>query len=451
MPADEAEVLGVLRTHAEERIRPIGSLHAWSEVAATGGIAVDMRRINHVRVEFDEDGAPTRVHVGAGCTIKRLLAEMHRQGRATLPSLGLIAQQTVAGATATGTHGSGRHSMSQHVLAARVATFDAQTNEPTIRIVSAGAELEAVRCSLGLLGVITELTLLARPQYNVLETFRRYESLAPVLAAEAAHPIQQFYLVPWTWRFYAQHRSETADTRSGSAPLYRAYWIVVLDTGMHLLILFLLRVLKSPRLLRGFFRKLVAWFVPTGWAVVDRSDRQLIMNHHWFRHVEIELFVEREQLEGALDFTADVLRFLGGEALSPGAAEILEQWGALEPARRMQGQYTHHYPICVRRVLPDQTLISMSSGAVEARYAISLISYEAPDAREPFMALAGLLSDVMGNAFSARPHWGKVCPLDRVDAERLYPRLSEFRELVHGFDPSGRFRNPWTERVLGLD
>jgi hypothetical protein len=31
-----------------------------------------------------------------------------------------------------------------------------------------------------------------------------------------------------------------------------------------------------------------------------------------------------------------------------------------------------------------------------------------------------------------------------------YPRFGDFRALADRFDPDGRFRNAWTERVLGL-
>ena len=44
------------------------------------------------------------------------LAEL-AESKHTLPSLGLIDEQTVAGATATGTHGSGRNSLSHYVQA----------------------------------------------------------------------------------------------------------------------------------------------------------------------------------------------------------------------------------------------------------------------------------------------------------------------------------------------
>jgi alditol oxidase len=50
----------------------------------------------------------------------------------------------------------------------------------------------------------------------------------------------------------------------------------------------------------------------------------------------------------------------------------------------------------------------------------------------------------------ARPHWGKVFTAERSAVAPLYPRFEDFRDLAHRMDPTGKFRNAYTERVLGL-
>jgi hypothetical protein len=115
------------------------------------------------------------------------------------------------------------------------------------------------------------------------------------------------------------------------------------------------------------------------------------------------------------------------------------------------GTYVHHYVICVRRVLPDDTLISMTSGDQQPRYALSLISYARPHRRKSFFAFADFLARSMAALFNARPHWGKVCPLDAAAMEKLYPGLGSVREVCRRLDPGRSFANEWTARVLGLD
>jgi xylitol oxidase len=52
-------------------------------------------------------------------------------------------------------------------------------------------------------------------------------------------------------------------------------------------------------------------------------------------------------------------------------------------------------------------------------------------------------------AFEARPHWGKLFAMTGADLARLYGRqLMRFRELIHDFDPLGKFRNAFLERCI---
>lgn len=171
VPRREADLLKILGDNRGKRIRAVGRLHSWSGAAVCEEILVDLRHLNFVRVQAN-DGPPT-VDVGAGCQIKRLLAELQRQGGFTLPSLGLITEQSLAGAISTATHGSGRHSLSHYVQSVRLAGYDPVTGEPVMRVIDQGAELQAARCSLGSLGIIAAVRMPIRRQYNVEEHFQR--------------------------------------------------------------------------------------------------------------------------------------------------------------------------------------------------------------------------------------------------------------------------------------
>ena len=112
------------------------------------------------------------------------------------------------------------------------------------------------------------------------------------------------------------------------------------------------------------------------------------------------------------------------------------------------GCYTHHYPICVRRVLVDDTLISMASGGDEPHYSLSFVSYDRPRERAGFFRFAAVLADTTSRLFAARPHWGKYCPIDTAAAERLYPQLPMFRQVCDEMDKDGVFRNEWVKGLF---
>jgi FAD/FMN-containing dehydrogenase len=432
-----------------QRIRVVGRLHSWSQAPVTDDVMIDLRHFDQVEVE---DRAGKRwVTAGGGCQIKRLLAELDRVDAGTLPSLGLITEQTIAGAIATATHGSGPHSMSHYVEEARLATYDAESGAPVIRVIRGGPELQAARCSLGAMGVIVSVSFWSRTQHRLEEHFRQYATLVEVLAKEDEYPLQQFYLMPWRWDFFAQHRRETAAPTGGWAVLYHWYFFLTFDVALHLVIVLLVRVLHSSGAIRFFLGHVAPRLVIQNWHVVDRSQDMLVMEHELFCHVEIEVFVKRTSISDALEFVVSLMKHFDGDdaAFDSATWGELKSRGLFQEIANARGSYTHHYPICIRRVLPDDTLISMTAGLDEPSYAISFISYARPRERSAFFAFAAILCKTIATLFDGRPHWGKICPLPAEEVARLYPRCAEFRDICAAFDPNGGFRSRWLER-LGL-
>ena len=449
-PADEQEVLEILDRHSGQSIRAVGRLHSWSEAILGDGVQLDLRRLDNVLLE--PDGEDFFATVGAGCQVKRLLKELNRGG-ATLHSLGLIDVQTIAGAISTGTHGSGRHSMSHYVEEVRIARYDESTGRAFIDELSAGEPLLAARCSLGSLGIILSVKIRCRAQYHIQEHFTESRRLEDVLAAEESYPLQQFYFIPWRWSYFIQHRREDTGKRSLLAKLYRLYWFGVMDYAMHLKILFLQRVVRSRRMIRFTFRRVVSTFLIRNWKVTDRSSSMLVMKHEAFRHIEIELFVPRDKLADALRFTKEVIEVAGGteSAMSDVNQQRIKDIGMQDALEELQDQYCQHYPICVRRVLPDDTLISMASGGDQDWYAVSFISYAKPARRAGFTLFSRFMARSMSQLFEARPHWGKISPLEASELTSLYPRFDTFRTVCKTFDPQGVFQNEWTTALLEAD
>ena len=449
-PANEQEVLEILDRHYGHSIRAVGRLHSWSEAVLGDGVQLDLRLLNDVLLE--QDGDQFVATVGAGCQIKRLLKELNRGG-ATLPSLGLITVQTIAGAISTGTHGSGRNSMSHYVEEVRLARYDESTGKAFIDELSAGDPLLAARCSLGSLGIILTVKIQCCAQYNVQEHFTEARRLEDVLAAEESYPLQQFYFLPWRWSYFIQHRCEDTRKRSFLAKLYRIYWFGVMDYGMHLKILFLERILRSRRMIRFIFSRIIPLFVIRKWKVIDRSSSMLVMKHEAFRHIEIELFVPRDQLAEALRFTKEVIEVAGrkNSKLSEVNQRRIDDIGMHNDLNELQNQYCQHYPICVRRVLPDDTLISMASGGDQDWYAVSFISYSRPARRAGFNLFSRFMARSMSQLFQARPHWGKIGPLEAGELTSLYPRFDTFRTICNKLDPQGFFQNEWTTALLDVD
>ncbi len=448
-PANEDELLQILARSRGRKIRVMGRLHSWSAAVETPDVLLDLRDFDSVEV-IEQAGAKF-ARVGAGTQVKRIVSELRRLGDRTLPSLGLIDEQSIAGAIATGTHGSGRNSLSHYVRAMRVVQFDGE-GKPYVRTIDSGEELLAARCSLGCMGIVVSVDLEIRPQYLIEEHFRQHKTLDEVIACEQEYPLQQFYQIPWKWNFIGQHRREVTGPEASKrySRLFGWYFHLIFDIGMHLIILSAL-ICRFRSLIKFLFRNIIPLFVIRNWRVIDRSERILTMQHEMFRHIEIEMFVRRSHLEGMLEWVQKLLQIASGEQ-DIDTSRFDEQLGVAGfqgEVDSLQGKYTHHYPICIRKVLPDETLISMTAGWDEPGYAVSLICYLHPHARDGFFQFARLLARSSIRMFGARAHWGKFNDIVADELLENYGNWARFAEQVGKADPTGVFHNDWAENLLG--
>jgi len=50
--------------------------------------------------------------------------------------------------------------------------------------------------------------------------------------------------------------------------------------------------------------------------------------------------------------------------------------------------------------------------------------------------------------FGARPHWGKLFATPPKELRHMYPMLPEFVDLLARYDPRGKFRNGFLDRLI---
>jgi hypothetical protein len=451
-PGSEQEVLDILQRHSHGHVRPVGAKHSWSDVAACGDVSLDMALFNHLHV-YETNGAQV-VRVGAGCRLQDLLARLHATSDRTLPTLGAITRQTISGAIATGTHGSGRPSLSHFVVGVRLAAYDPSTGQPKVFEYRDGDALKAARCGLGCRGVVLAVDLRTVPKYTVEETVVRHTSLAHVLSRYHDYALTQFLLMPYHWDYVAFERKPLAGRRlslseSLKALLFRLYYTVWVDVLFHL-------TLKGSLMAGSWAVKTFLTLGPhsliTGVQRVDDAAQVLTTGHHYFRHEEMEVFVAESRLGEAVEVLRCATEVFAGQArLVPTAMETkLRALGLYDELLRQRGTYTQHYPFFFRRVLPEDTLISMASSAEEPFYSISVFTYHKPGKRQEYYTYCSWLARCLTGLVGGRLHWGKHFPLGVAETAPVYPQLETFKQVCRHTDPRGVFRNGYTERVLGL-
>ena len=446
-PRNEDEVLEILERHRSERIRAIGSLHSWSDVAKVAGVTLDMSEFAEVRPYGK------KVQAGAGCTLQRLLEQLHSLSGRTLPTIGAINKQTIAGLISTATHGSGKPSLSHFVTAVRMAAYDG-AGKPKLFDYRSGSELRAARCALGRMGIILQVELATIPDYRVRETIRRFEDVGDALRLYELHPLTQFALVPHGWKVIAWERHRMPPGNSGrcaiKAAVFRFTNLVFVDFLFHVALKVCLFFGDAAvKALMKLMPSLLVIDVPR----VDRAEQVLTLRHDLFKHEEMEIFVPESKVLEAAALLRNALEIFAGDPVSvrEPIASQLSKAGVQDELLGYRGTYVHHYPVIFRRVLPEDALVSMAATSDEPWFSVSLFTYRAAGKRQAFYDLCSWCARAMHAVFGARLHWGKHYPrsLDAAATARVHPGLDEFKQIARACDPDGVFRNDFTDRVLG--
>ena len=450
-PASEAEVLDLLDRHQGDRIRALGSKHSWSDIAAGADVSLELSRMTSVE-PFVKDGSRF-VRVGAGCTLQKLLDKLHAATDQTLPTLGAIKKQTIAGAISTGTHGSGLQSLSHFVTNVRIAAYDS-AGRATIFEYQSGDELKAARCGLGCMGIILSVDLRTVPKYKVAETVRNHQNLNDILHVYMEQPLTQFVYTPYSWKWQAFERKAVGWPPSTPMAFvksrgFRIFYLVGLDILFHLGIL-ASRLAGSWAIKRFLSR--AHHLTIKQLERVDDAERVLTVKHHYFCHEEMELFVGESKLADAVEMLRSVTELFAGSAraVPAGIEQRLRAVGLYDELLAHRGQYVQHYPFFFRRVMPEETLVSMAASMTEPSYSISIFTYDRPGRRNQYYKFCSFLARALNRLVAARLHWGKHFPLQHADIAPLYPEMGRFRALCQRNDPAGVFRNRYTARVLGL-
>src|SRR5271156_7134674 len=170
-PGSEDELSAVVREASRQNlsIRVAGSGHSFTPIVATSGLLLSLTNMQGL-VSADLDSK--RVIVRAGTRIGDVGRALKRIGL-SLANQGDIDTQAIAGALSTGTHGTGiaLGCLSSQAVGMRLVQPDGSVLE-----IDGDRDTEtmaAAQVSIGMLGVISTITLQAISAYNLKETLWR--------------------------------------------------------------------------------------------------------------------------------------------------------------------------------------------------------------------------------------------------------------------------------------
>ncbi|MDP9189123.1 MAG: FAD-binding protein [Actinomycetota bacterium] len=390
-------------------VRAVGSGHSFTDVACTGGLMLDLHKLNRV---LDVDQGSGLVKVEGGIGLRTLSEAIWGYGLA-LENLGDIDRQSAAGAISTATHGTGSRFRN---LSALVAAMELVLPDGTLLELSEESDAEALRAarvSLGALGVIATLTLRTVPAF----TIRRVDSPMPL--EEALERIDdladgsdhfEFYVFPHTQRALLRSSERTDDPPRPRNAVREYGTEVVIENWVLGAIARLGR--RSPSRVPA-----LSEFVSKQIGDTTKQDRsyRVFASRRRVRFTEMEYAIPRRH-----------------------AAEGLRR--ALDVAERAEPAVG--FPIEVRFVAADDAFLSPAHERDTCYIAVH--QFEGMAWEGYFRSIESIMSD-----YGGRPHWGKRHFQSAATLAERYPRWDDFAALRARFDPNGTFRNAYIDRVLG--
>jgi L-gulonolactone oxidase len=329
-----------------------------------------------------------------------------------LSVLGTSSAQTIAGAIATATHGSGvRHgNLSTQVHALELVTANGEVASITDR--QNADQLPAGRASLGMLGVVTSVTLACEPAFN-LRLVERPCKLDAVLSELDRHLAEHDYFKFWWWphteaaRTWEYDRTSEPAYTDGVRRLVADELLFVYPAWAGLLVASALPRL-IPDLARGF-----TTLLNRQRSRVDRSDHAFTFPVP-IRHFEMEYAIPRQE-----------------------AAEAVRELRHLIERER----HLVDFLVEVRFSAGDDIWLSPAYGR-ETCY-IGTLAYRPQGSERYFRSVERLM-----RSHGGRPHLGKLHYLDAQELVLAYPRLDDFLEVRRRLDPARLFGDRYLDGLL---
>ncbi|MBT8220756.1 MAG: FAD-binding protein [Bacteroidia bacterium] len=403
-PETEEDIQNIVIQAANDgrKIRTIGTRHSFNPLFVTEDILLSLDNYQGL-VEVDKQA--NLVTVKGGTKLSELGELLFLQGLA-MENQGDIDAQSIAGTISTGTHGTGLAFGTISTQVARIKLINGKGEIVTCSEEEDRDLFKAAQVSLGMLGVITEVTLRCVPAYR-LELQNRQESLEDVLnefdARINANRNFEFYFFPYSKKVWTKTLNLAVDIPH-KVTWFNDFTENVLENRMF-------------SVLCEYARRF-----PSRTARVARISASMIPN------------VRKVYQSHRVYATKRLVRFNEMEYNVP-----LEAHGAVVSEMRKaidKHRFRVHFPVENRVVKGDDIYLSPAYERDSAYIACHV--YHKKDYQPYFEAMEEIFRDHGG-----RPHWGKMHTLKQSDLADLYPRLEDFRKQQKAMDPNGLFDNPY--------
>ena len=378
----------------------LGATHSYNDIADSPTTQISLGKLNKI-IAIDESN--NTVIIEGGIKYEELAPALHAKGFA-LHNLASLPQVTVAGACATGTHGSGNlcGSLATVVREMEICTADGELininrdKNPDI--------FNGVVVSLGGLGIITKMVLDIEPTYDA-----RQDLYLDLPLASVEQNFDKIMSSGYSVSLFTKWKNDIVDQ----------VWIK--------------RRMDQP------VKDLGAEFY--GGKICPKNI-----------HPIIELSAESctEQM-GVVGPWYDRLPHFKIHGM-PSAVDELQSEYFVPIAHAAEGMRA--IAKLGDKILPYLYISEIRTIASDNLWMSQLYKRDSvafhftwkpnwPEVKKLLPQIEAALAP-----FEVRPHWGKLYTIDAATVQRSYERFPDFLKLLKQYDPIGRFKNDYLNRII---
>ncbi len=392
-----------------DKIRFFGSKQSSADIAAGTENLIDITGYNKILSHNDSQRTVT---VQSGVVLGDLLEYIESKGWC-IPCLPDINTITIGGALATGTHGTSGKLLCEYMVACNLVLADGSIKE-----IKEGEELmDAVRVSLGVLGVVSTVTFKCVPIYtlHVKEGPEEDNKWLPQIKERLKkHDFLRILWLPHTDKGYViigDKIDPNTNVKENLGPKYlkhRRKASKILYKYTH--VFPWITAIANKLLYRGFFSTTKEHKGSLYQATVTKSRGSTLELAEWTI---------------GLDEFPKVFKELKKE---------INKWS---------NKSFIHIPMDIRFVYKDNSWLSyayekdiVTMGCV-SRNAATADTYEAFKSIEKIFLKYG-----------GKPHWGKRFTVKDAELSKVYDKWEDFKELRSKLDPTNKFLNPYLTELF---
>jgi xylitol oxidase len=375
------------------KVKALGSRHSFNRIADSSDSLVSLQYLNQV-VTLDKTGHT--VTVEGGMRYGELAPYLQQNGYA-LPNLASLPHISIAGACATATHGSGIYNGNLATSVSALELVNAAGDVVSLSREKDGELFKGAVVNLGALGIMTKVTLDLQPAFNMKQVVYRNLPMGELennflAIMSSGYSVSLFT----TWRNKSINQ----------------VWIKRVDEG------------NAPVAAPEFFGATLATqhLHPLEDLSPENATAQMDVSGAWYERLP--------------HFRMGFQPSAGEELQSEYFVPVEHGYQALLAIEQLHETIAPYLFVSeIRAIAADDLWMSPCY-----KKACLAFHFTWKQEWEVVKNLLPLIEEML-MPYNAQPHWGKLFTMAPSVLQFRFSKLADFKELVHLYDPNGKFRN----------